>query len=40
MEAEGASVGWMSLKKTTLDSGNAQYSGSGVLQGTTLLITQ
>jgi predicted esterase len=37
LEAEGASVGWMSLKKTTLDSGNAQYSGSGVLQGTTTL---
>ncbi len=35
MEAEGASVGWMSMLKTTLDNGNALYYGSGVLRGTT-----
>lgn len=37
LEAEGASVGWMSCRKTTLENGDALYLGSGVLRGTTTL---
>ncbi len=37
MEAEGASVGWMSCRRTVTEDGNALYLGSGVLRGTTSL---
>ncbi|MBC8423348.1 prolyl oligopeptidase family serine peptidase [bacterium] len=37
MEAEGASVGWLSLAKTKLADGNMRYHGGGILQSTTKL---
>jgi len=37
LESEGASIGWMSLLKTTLEDGNIRYHGNGVLQSTTKL---
>ncbi|MBU0741239.1 lysophospholipase [bacterium] len=40
MESEGASIGWMSLLKTSIEDGNVRYHGSGVLQGTTKLRWQ
>ena len=37
LEAEGVSLGWMSVRRTEAESGNALYAGSGVLRGTTTL---